>query len=115
MVHAEGFETGEHAVSGRTRFADGCTAQLLVESRRQTAAQVETPVPDGRDLPQIKLTCFARKRETLVARSAVVSRETHVGRIAISVETDRVATLARDRFSHSRDALVILAVCDDEN
>src|SRR6185369_16075435 len=114
VVHAECFETREHTVSGRTRFAERRMAQLLVERLRQLRAKADTTVPDGFDLAQIKLTFFIRKRETLVTRP-VVSRETHFGRIAIGVKANRVAAFARDSLTHSRDALVIVAVCDDEN
>src|SRR5215213_1236449 len=116
MVHAEGFQTGKHALSGGTRFAEGRVAQLLVEPGGKMSAEVETAVPDGCDLAQIEFAFFISKRETLVAvRSTVVSRETHVSRIAVGVKTDCVAAVARDGFSHARDALVIVAVCDDEN
>ena len=67
MVHAEGFEAGEHAVSGGTRLAEGRVAQLPVERRREMRAEVEATVPDGCDLAQIKLALFVRKRQTLVA------------------------------------------------
>ena len=66
--------------------------------------EVETAVPDGRDLAQIELAFFIRERETFVARRAVVSRELHIGRIAIGVKADCVPTLARDGLSHSRNA-----------
>ena len=67
VVHAEGFQAGEHAVSGGTRFAERRVAQLPVEPRRKIRAEVEAAVPDGCDLAQIKLALFIRKRETLVA------------------------------------------------
>ena len=72
-------------------------------------------MPDGCDLAQIELAFFISKRETLVAPGAVVRRETHISRIAVGVKTNCVATLARDGFSHSCDAIVVVAVCDDEN
>ncbi len=45
-------------------------------------------MPDGRDLPQIELTLFVGKRQTLVAGRAVESREAHLGRVAVGVEAD---------------------------
>src|SRR5215213_3783616 len=116
MVHTEGFQARQHAVSGGTRFAERRVAQLPVELGWKMSTEVDAAVPDGCDLAQIKLALFISKRETLVcARCAVVSRETHFSRIAIGVKADCVAALARDGLSHSRDAVVIVAVCDDEN
>src|SRR6185295_7441602 len=102
-------------MSGGTRFAKRGVAQLPVEPRWKMRAEVKTTVPYGCDLTQIKLALFIRKLETLVSRRSVVSRKTHIGRIAIGVKANRVATFARYGFSHSRDAVVIVALCDDEN
>src|SRR5690242_1563618 len=105
MIHAECFETRKHAVSGRTRFADRRMTQLLIECLWKLRAKADATVPDGCDLTQIKLTFIIRKRETLFTRR-IISRETHVCRIAISVKANRVATVARDCLTYSRDALV---------
>src|SRR5215216_369703 len=102
-------------MSRGTHFTERRVTQLPVEARRKLRAEVETAVPDGCDLAQIEFALFISKRESLLARRAVVSRETHIGRIVVGVKTDCVATLAGDRFSHSRDAVVSVAVCDDEN
>ena len=72
-------------------------------------------MPDGCDLAQIEFAFFISQRKTLVSRLAVVCGETHIGGIAVGVETDCVATLACNGVNHSRDAIVIVAVCDDEN
>ncbi len=100
MVHAKGFEAREHTVSSGTRFAKRGVAQLPVEPCRKMRAKIEATMPDGRDLTQIKLAFFIRKRETLIAGCAIVSRKAHIGRIAIGIKANRVATLARDGFSH---------------
>jgi len=66
VVHPEGFQTGEHAMSSGTRFAERRVAQLPVEPGWKIRAKVETTVPDGADLAQIELTIFISKRKTLV-------------------------------------------------
>src|SRR5688572_5877646 len=90
-------------------------AQLHVEPCRKLRAEVEAAVPDGCNLTQIELTLFIRKRKTLVAGCAVVSREKHIGRITIGIKANCMTTLTRDGLNHSRYAVVIVAVCDDEN
>lgn len=88
VVQTEGPETGEHAVRGRTRFAERRVAQLLVESGGKVRAEVDAAVPDGCDLAQIKLAFFIRERETLVASSTVISGETDCGRITTATNSD---------------------------
>ena len=89
--------------------------QLLVESGGKMRAEAQTTVPNCGDLAQIKLTVFISKRQTFLARPAVITGEPHVCRTEIRVETDRVAAVSRDGLGHSRDAFVIVAVRDDEN
>jgi hypothetical protein len=65
VIHAEGFQAREHAVSGGSRFAERRMAQLPVESAWQISAEVKPAMPDCCDFTQIKLTIFICKRETL--------------------------------------------------
>jgi hypothetical protein len=102
-------------VSGGTRFAERRVTQLPVELLWKIRAEIEAAMPNRRDLAQIKLTVFIRKRQALVTGQAVASRKTHIGRVAVGVEADGATTFATDGLNHSRDAVVIVAVCDDEN
>jgi hypothetical protein len=67
VIHPEGFQTGEHALSSGSHFLDGRVAQLTVECDRKISAEAEAAVPDGCDLPQIEFALFISKRETLVS------------------------------------------------
>src|SRR5207237_7434567 len=86
-----------------------------VERLGEMCPEVETAMPDGRDLAQIELAFVVRKRQALVAGFAVVGGEAHLGRVAVGVEANCFAPLALDGPGDHRDALVVVAACDDKD